>query len=494
MREYDEHNRFDASDTTPAQLIVTLFDSLRQCIYVLDRAGKFIYVNSAFVRYTETPKHILLQKTIYEIKHTFQPSVSEVVLDTKREVTMFQDIINASKKTFRQLVTATPVFDADGEILYIVVTISSLTDVENQFISARNMEISKPVQNSGTTFDTNEEQSIISASPQMQCILTQARQIADTDAICLLNGESGTGKEVLAKYIHEHSQQTKNVPFVIINCASIPESLMEAELFGYESGAFTGAQKGGKIGSVEAAEGGTLFLDEINSLPLHLQGKLLRVIETRMVKRLGASIEKCIHFRTIAATNEDLYAMVQRKEFRADLFYRLNLIPIFIPPLRERVEDIIPLANLFLQMFCKKYKKNRAFSSFCYQQLLEYHWPGNVRELRNCVERILITTVGDSIEISSLPEQLLQGQNSPVADFVQHAWRNIFINHSSNLMCYNEQNFSLKEYLASIEKDILESMLLTYGNSYKIAKVLKVDQSSVIRRLQKYGLTLPKHK
>ncbi len=416
MSDFDAglHPGEEGAESVPAELIISLLDSLAQCIYVLDRTGRFIYVNSAFVRYTATPRHILLRKNIHEIKHTFKPCVSEKVLETKGEVIMFQDIINAAQKTFRQLVTATPVFDTQGEVSYIVVTISAIETIERKLQTARNNEISKLTSTPAAAADHPKDRMVVNASPQMRDVLTQARQAASTDATCLLTGESGTGKEVVARYIHDHSPRAGG-PFVVVNCASIPENLMESELFGYEPGTFTGGQRGGKTGSVEAAEGGTLFLDEINSLPLALQGKLLRVLETKSVKRLGGSQEKTVDFRAVAATNQDLYTMCLNKEFRTDLYYRLNLMPICIPPLRERVKDIIPLANFFLQKYCTKYGKNRVFSPLCCRQLLEYRWPGNVRELRNCVERILITTVGDSLEITSLPEHILRGNQAGAA-------------------------------------------------------------------------------
>ena len=219
-------------------------------------------------------------------------------------------------------------------------------------------------------------------------------------------GESGSGKEVLAHYIYEHSERCDK-PMITVNCAAFPENLIEAELFGYEKGSFTGAAKDGKIGLVEAADGGTLFLDEINSLPINVQGKLLRTLEEKSIRRIGSTKTKKVNFRLIAATNRNLQKLVEQGQFREDLYYRIQVIPLTIPPLHNRKEDIIPLCLHFLHYFGKKYNLQKEFSDSVLDAVQRYSWPGNVRELHNFVERMVVMTPRATRMISQIPDGLL---------------------------------------------------------------------------------------
>lgn len=243
------------------------------------------------------------------------------------------------------------------------------------------------------------------------------KRIADTDASVLITGDSGTGKEVVARYIHK-SGNRKNNAFVVINCASLPENLLEVELFGYEKGAFTGATST-KIGLFEQADQGTLFLDEINSMSLSLQGKLLRAIETKRIRHIGSNQDKKVDFRLLVATNEKLEDLIKARLFRRDLYYSVNAVPIWIPPLRERREDIIPLALKFLQSFCSKNQMDKCFSPQMLDRMREYSWPGNVRELKNLVERSVLMSMEHQVNIpdipgfvADVPTAVLKGQSS----------------------------------------------------------------------------------
>jgi transcriptional regulator with PAS, ATPase and Fis domain len=266
---------------------------------------------------------------------------------------------------------------------------------------------------------------------------------------------------------------------VTINCAELPESLLEAELFGYEKGSFTGASQTGKAGLIEETDGGTLFLDEINSMPLAMQGKLLRAIEIKQIRRVGATKNKPVDFRLIAATNENLARLIQEKKFRSDLFYRLNVIPIKIPPLRERKEDIVPLALNFLKYYCLKYGKTKAFTVHTMKQMVEYDWPGNVRELKNCVERSIIMCVGDYIEITDI-KTIAEGH----VDYITADRSSKSAFHGSlgfNFEQLIENGTSLKKYLEECANAYVDYSLRHYGSSYKAARVLGTSQSSVIR-------------
>ncbi len=282
----------------------------------------------------------------------------------------------------------------------------------------------------------------------MQAILQTAAQVAQTDSTVLISGETGTGKEVLAKYIHRNSSRA-DAPIIEINCAALPENLLEAELFGYTKGAFTGALNTGKPGLIEAAHGGTLFLDEINSLPLALQGKFLRVLESHKSKRLGAVEEQEIDFRLLAATNQNLKEGVLAGTFRAALYYRLNVIPLELPPLRERREDIAPLATFFLDYYCKRYSRTKVLSRRVIEQLKAYDWPGNIRELKNVVERLLVTSAAGTLEIYQDLAPLL-GE-----DAVRSTSPEIYPADWEAFYQFDPEHFSLKAYMEFCEKHVL---------------------------------------
>lgn len=322
----------------------------------------------------------------------------------------------------------------------------------------------------------------------MRAALSTAATVAVVDSAVLISGESGTGKEVVAQYIHDASPRSGK-PLVVINCASLPENLLEAELFGYEKGAFTGAAPGGKAGLFEAADGGTLFLDEINSMPLNLQGKVLRALETKTIQRLGSTRSKKVDFRLLTASNEDLYHLVEEKKFRADLYYRLAVIPIRLPPLRERREDIIPLAQHFLKLFCRKYAKDKEFSPQTLQLMIQYPWPGNVRELRNFVERAVVMSLGRQVAVPDVSSFLDPAPASPLPERPGEDSASVY---SPAVSARYEQmissGVSLQQYLDQCGRNYVAYALQKYGNSYKAAEALGTSQASIMRRKQKFHL------
>lgn len=233
-------------------------------------------------------------------------------------------------------------------------------------------------------------------------MISASSRVALVDSTVLITGETGVGKEEVAKYIHKHSARSKK-PFIAVNCGAIPENLVESELFGYEKGSFTGARQEGKMGLLEVADQGTVFLDEVGELLLEIQVKLLRALETRTVTRIGGSQPIPIDIRVISATNRNLLEMVKEHQFREDLYYRLRVVPIHIPALRDRTDDIIPLTKLFLAQYNKKYGLNKDLSHMAYRVLLQYEWPGNVRELKNVIERVIVMSDGETITAEELP-------------------------------------------------------------------------------------------
>ena len=309
---------------------------------------------------------------------------------------------------------------------------------------------------------------VLFRSRAMRSIIELALRLGSVDSTVLLQGDSGVGKEVIADFIHKNSLR-RDKPFIKINCAAIPENLLESELFGYTRGAFTGANAEGKVGIFEAANHGTLLLDEVGDLPLSLQVKLLRVIQEKKVTRLGDTTPREIDVRLIAAANQDLAAMAMAGSFRKDLFYRLNVVPVLIPPLRERKEDILFLIQEFLQRFCDRHQLRKQLHSLALPVLLEYSWPGNVRELENIMERLVVTTPSLIIGVEDLPEHLFRSVREKATSL-------------------SLQGETLKEMMNRVEAGILRSCMVQHKTTRAVAAALGINQSSVVRKLRRHGL------
>ncbi len=302
---------------------------------------------------------------------------------------------------------------------------------------------------------------IIAESPSMKEVLEKAKRVSPFDTTVLITGESGTGKEVIARFIHKNSKR-KDKEFIPINCGAIPDELLEAELFGYKKGAFTGATSD-KKGIIEEADGGTLFLDEIGDLPLNLQVKLLRVLQEGEIKPIGSNKAKKVDVRFLAATNQDLEKLIKEGKFREDLYYRLNVIKIHIPPLRERKEDIIPLAKFFIKKYSTKYNiKPKLLSEKAISQLLSYNWPGNVRELENTIERAVLMTTGDIID-------------------------SIFEDVSNR---YTQITFKkFKEAKEEFEKSYIKTLLsISEGNISRASKISGLTRAQIYRMMNRYKI------
>ena len=316
---------------------------------------------------------------------------------------------------------------------------------------------------------------VIAESAAMKGILAFLTRISPADSNILLTGETGAGKEVLAKYIHNQSSRSGGV-FIPVNCAAIPESLMESEFFGYARGAFTGANKEGKAGVFELADGGTIFLDEIGEMPLLIQAKFLRVIETGEVTRLGSESSKKVDFRLVAATNRNLEEMCAQGLFRSDLYYRLNILSVEIPPLRERREDIVPLARFFLSRLNKKYNKTK----IAIRRLEHYRWPGNVRELRNVIERLFITSPTDILEFESGDNTLSFRGAGPETSLEAQ-------DRTDPASAPVREGVSLRAAVEAYEKQlVLETLDACGGSVSKAAGRLRLHKSVLYRKLEKY--------
>ena len=455
-----------------------VFDNMPDALYVLDDKGNMIYVNYAMIKKFDIPRDELLRYNVFDMYDDglIDYVISKNVYEQKKEVVMCQKIFNSHGKELMQMVSQMPILNDKGDIQYIIGVMRDMEELIGYYYDALNKY--QTVKDIGSK-RSDDNKLLVYNSPQMSDLIRILNNVAPTDANILVQGESGTGKEVLAEYIHQMSER-RDKEMVRINCAAFPETLLESELFGYEKGSFTGALGSGKKGLIETADGSTLFLDEINSLPLALQGKILRTIETKMVQRIGSDRPKKIDFRLIAATNEDLSECIKKKTFRADLYYRMNVIPAIIPPLRDRPSDIEPLIEYFLNKYCKKYGKEKTFGPEAMNVLKNYSWPGNVRELKNFVERIVLISASSVYCIKSIPPQMLNGQLlSPSSS-----------GNGGNSGCQFDIRMSLEENLNAFEKQIIESVVQQYGSGKSAAEVLRVNQSTISRKMAKYNISI----
>lgn len=436
-------------------------------IYITDQDGVTLYTNSAIERITGIPKEYYIGKSVDQLikRGILNASVTHKVVKLRRTVSVVQDNF-AGKET---LITGSPVFNAEGEIEQVVTNIRDLSDLNelmheltkvNELNNQYKQEIEK-------LRKITSKDGVVFVSDKMKMIYEIAERISDIDATVLILGETGVGKDVLARNIYNRSIRSKKGDFIKINCGAIPADLLESELFGYEGGAFTGANQKGKPGMFELAESGILFLDEVGELPLQLQVKLLRALQEREIQRIGGTKPKKIDVRIIAATNRNLSEMVKSGDFREDLFYRLNVIPITIPPLRERREDILALIDLFLTKANEQYKFSKEIDSRLKEYFYQYDWPGNVRELINIVERLVVLTDNQILSINDLPEEY-QPENRNQPDL--------------------NATLTLKEAVERAEKEILTKAAQTYQTTYEIAEALDSSQATIVRKLKKYRL------
>lgn len=369
--------------------------------------------------------------------------------------------------------TGNPEFEIDNEVQRVVLNIRDMTELIHL-----KQEMKKTRDETARYFAELRElrakqidiKNIVSRSDAMKKVIKLALRVGQHDSTVLISGESGVGKEVVAKLIQKVSPRAGQ-PFVQINCGAIPENLLESELFGYETGAFTGASKQGKIGLLEAANGGTLFLDEVGEIPLNLQVKLLRAIQERVIYRLGGVKPTELDIRIIAATNKDLEEMVKKNKFREDLYYRLNVIHLNIPPLRERKDDIIPLATYFLQRYNDKYGFSWRISHEVYALMEAYSWPGNIRELENVVERAVIMSDGELITSRHIPQKIIN-------------------NHDRRQIHFRPEGvLPLKDAVENLEKELVTRALAEHGSTRRAAKVLGVTHTTVQRKMKQYNLS-----
>lgn len=433
-----------------SDLLKLVMNNLYNGVYLVGANGETIWVNKAFEEMSGFKNEDLQGKTLYELVNDykyFSGSASILVIKNKKPAT----VTYRTSKGKNFLVKGRPVFDDLGNLIYVVNTIWDLTAIN----------YTEKIDNDTLRDYIIREYDITTTSQSMQDVIDTAIKVAPTSANILITGESGVGKSLLANIIHKMSNR-KNKRLLKINCAAIPESLMESELFGYEPGAFTGAKNKGKAGLVEVAEGGTLFLDEISELPINLQAKILTLIQEKEYVKVGGTKAVKSDVRIIAATNKNLYHLVNNGLFREDLYYRLNVIPLLIPPLRERVEDIPVLADYFLKKNNEKYKTYKYISENVMEYLKSKPWQGNVRELENTLERLVLTTKTNNITLKDL--------------------KFIFADSSSG------EKFDFNSKIQELEKSLLLKASREFKTTREIAKQLNISQTKVVRLVRKYKI------
>ena len=458
------------------QELDAVFNSAADGSWLCDGEGNVLKCNkSAEEQMGINSKDIVGKKALYLLENGYVDiSVTGQVVRNKEKVKVIQHL----KKTQKYVVaTGTPVFDKDGNIFRVVVNtkdITGLNAIRKQLKESQKVtEKYKDKLSELSMMELNKKQDIIAESENIKQVLRIALKLAHMGASSILiQGETGVGKGLLAKLIHKSSRRQKN-SFIHINCAALPENLLEAELFGYEKGAFTGASEQGKAGLIELATNGTLFLDEIGDIPLSIQAKLLTYLDDHLVRPLGSVKSKKIGCSIIAATNRNLEGLVKQKKFRDDLFYRLNTFSIKIPPLRERKEDIFKLSLCFLRKFNEEYRLSRRFSSNLMNRLCSYSFPGNVRELESLIEQAAVMSEDDVIDdaiLTCLETKCSNQSNSA---------------HRSDNTC------SLIEKTRIFEKDLIKSALTHAKSTREMARCLGISQSAVVKKLKKYSLPTP---
>ncbi|NPV27995.1 MAG: sigma 54-interacting transcriptional regulator [Firmicutes bacterium] len=448
----------------------SIMESSFDGIAISDGNGRFIRLSKSYLRIGGLNPDQILGKTAEELVNTgvLDRSPTLIALREKRPVSMIQHNC-AGKQIFS---TSNPVFDEHGNIVQIVTNMRDMTELlylreEIKRVNELNEQYQRELEEWRAKSLASSQ--IITQNVQMRKLITLASRVAKVDSTVLITGESGVGKEVMAKYIHSTSSR-REAPLITVNCGAIPENLLESELFGYEKGAFTGANKEGRPGMFELAHRGTLLLDEISEMPLNLQVKLLRVIQEQQFFRVGGTKPISTDVRIIAVTNRNLADLVKERRFREDLYYRLNVVPIEIPPLRERREDIVPLITHFLAKYNKKYNLNVRLSNEIYQYLERHNWPGNVRELQNVIERLVVTCDGNVVSIANLPSNIL-GQDKE--------------NDSPVLV---RAVIPMRQAEEMMERALINLALAAGRTTRGAAELLQVAHSTVVRKAARYGL------
>ncbi len=446
-----------------------ILNCIKVGIYITDEDGNTLLLNDESCKTGTLTREEVLGKNMRDLVKIgyVENSSSLKAIESGVEENLIQNLGDGGKI----YVTGTPLY-SDGSISLVVCTERDITETLN----LRDLleEESQKTEKHKKEIEYLKMQNIkmwgnLIAVDEISKITAQkALRIAKLNTTVLLTGESGTGKEVYANFIYQNSTRVGK-PFIKVNCAAIPENLLESEMFGYEKGAFTGADKNGKTGLFELANHGTIFLDEIGDISIHLQSKLLRVLQEKEIMRVGGEKTISLDIRLIAATNRDLVREIEQGRFREDLFYRINIIPIELKPLREKKKDIKALGKYFVERFNIEYKLNKVITADAIEALQGYDWPGNIRELENVIERLMISFDGNKINKSQVETAIGVKINSDINDT-------------------DIEGKSLEELMDSFEGKVLAKMLEKYKKPCSVARQLKMNKSTLSRKLKKHGI------
>jgi PAS domain S-box-containing protein len=456
------------------EILQKIFDSVKVGIWITDGEGNVIFINEESAKTGGLKKEDLIGKnmnSLLEMGYILFDSSVLRALESKKEESIVQELGEGG----HLYATSIPILENDNTSL-VVCTERDITETINLRELLKEQEaLAEKYQTQLAHIrkqELKESGKLVTESYVMHNVIGQAIRAAKLDVTVMLTGESGTGKELIASMIYENSSR-KNMPYLKVNCAAIPENLMESEFFGYVKGAFTGANEEGKPGFFELANHGTLFLDEIGDLPIQMQPKLLRVLQEKEIRRIGGKTTIPVDVRIITATNLNLRNAVDNKLFREDLYYRLNVVLLELPPLRERKEDLRKLANYFVEQFNREYNMQKKISPAAMKPLEEYEWPGNVRELQNIIERVMVNCASTEITNFQIVSQLNRHSFA-------HSKRGGSKNH----------RMSLDNMMSVFEKELLQETFAIEGSVTNLAKALGIDKSTASRKLRKHGITV----
>ncbi len=455
------------------ETLLKILDHSYDGIFATDKHGITIYANKACETHYGLKPEVIIGRDPWKLcldEGCFPPAAPIALHDNARCT-----IEQLTPTGARVLITTTIVYDKKGNVELLVQNsrdVKQLEGTKKDLEQALEMLTRIKAGGAEPGYLELKDLQIIANSTSMKQLLKVASRAAKVDSTILILGETGTGKTALAKYIHKVSPRQKG-PFMSINCATLAADIIEAELFGYVGGAFTGALSKGKVGLLEMANKGTLFLDEIGELPLRLQGKILDVIQERRFIPVGGHEPRMLDCRIIAATNRDLHQMIAKGEFREDLYYRLSVVELETQPLRKRPEDIHSLIQFFLNKFNKKYKMEHDIADECKSRLSQYHWPGNIRELEHMIERLVIIVPDPIIQAHHLPKTLSDILTAeavlPNADFFS-----------------NEENQGFDDIISGIERKLVQTAYIKHNTTRKLAQALQITQTRAQRLIEKY--------
>jgi PAS domain S-box-containing protein len=447
----------------------SILDALPEGIFISDVHGTSLRINRMYEQLTGLRQEQVQGKNVRTLvrEGVFDYVLNPEVIATGKPVTHVQTLQSGKKL----VLTGFPVFDDDGRLALVITfarDITVLTQMNAHMTEQRRLieQISEQL-----AYITHEQKKLtepVYASPSMASVITLSRHFAESEATVMILGETGVGKDVFARLVHSLSDRRDKI-LLKMDCGGISETLTESEMFGYMPGAFTGASSKGKAGYFEIADGGTIFLDEVGELPLSMQTRLLRVLQDGEIMRVGASTPRRVDVRVIAATNRNLAESMETGTFRRDLFYRLNVATLRVPPLRERSEDVRPLAEYFLRQYTTKYRKSLAFMNVTLDMMASYSWPGNVRELQNLIHSLVITLNSPLISPRDLPPQITGMSNDRterVADI---------------------QIGPFKEIVAEMERDFLLKAIEKHGSVQKVAELFQINRSTIFRKIRRSG-------